>query len=151
VPKFKKRSETDFIAVHCSATPPTMDIGAAEIRRWHKAKGWMDIGYHFVIRRDGALEIGRDEAVHGAHVEGFNHNSVGICLIGGTDSAEKPEANFTAHQMAALFHLVARLQVKYPTAVLQGHRDFPNVKKDCPSFDVKQWWHSMMSVEVTTE
>ena len=134
-----KRKSTDFIAIHCSASQPKADIGAAEIDKMHRAKGWLKIGYHFVIRRNGQLEEGRQRDEPGAHVQGYNHNSVGICMIGGIDAAGKPENNFTEAQWATLAQLVKTLQSLYPKAVVQGHRDFPNVHKACPSFDVKEW------------
>ena len=128
-----------FIAVHCSATPAKMDIGAAEIRRWHRAKGWLDIGYHFVIRRDGTVETGRNITTPGAHVEGWNHCSVGVCLVGGVDEKGNPENNFTEAQFRSLYHQLQLLQAKFPNAAVQGHRDFPKVAKACPSFDVREW------------
>lgn len=136
-----KRSKTDFIAVHCSATRPSQDIGAAEIRKWHKGKGWSDIGYAWVVRRDGKVEKGRDEDAVGSHVQGFNGRSLGICLIGGVSERDtkKAENNFTAMQFASLKMLLWRLKVKYPKAKILGHRDFPNVAKECPSFDVAGW------------
>lgn len=134
----KVRASTDYIVVHCSATH-TQNIGAAEIDRWHRAQGWACIGYHFVIRRDGTLEEGRKEDSIGAHVNGHNANSIGICMAGGCDKAGKAANNFTDEQFKTLELLVRHLKAKYPNAVVQGHRDFPNVKKDCPSFDVKAW------------
>lgn len=130
-----------FIAIHCSATNPKMDVGVEELDRWHRARGFVKIGYHYVIRRDGTLEIGRPTTEIGAHVEGFNSSSIGVCLIGGVDSSKlmKPEDNFTAAQFGSLRMLLAGLTKLYPSAVVQGHRDFPNVAKACPSFDVKEW------------
>ena len=139
-----KRTATDFIAVHCSATRSSMDIGAKEITQWHKAKGWATIGYHYVIRRNGTLETGRRENEVGAHVEGFNHNSIGVCLVGGVHEHDLvPENNFTPEQMNCLKTLLGFLKTKYPKAVVQGHRDFPEVKKACPSFEVKPWLTSV--------
>ncbi len=135
----KSRTRTDYIAVHCAATPPTLDIGRAEIDRWHRAKGWLMIGYHFIIRRDGRVEIGRPVDAIGAHVEGYNSISVGICLVGGVDSKGRAEDNFTPSQYAALAELLIELKAKYPGATIQGHRDFPKVAKDCPCFDVRKW------------
>jgi N-acetylmuramoyl-L-alanine amidase/LysM domain len=135
----KKRARTDFIAVHCSATTPTMNIGRAEIDRWHRAKGWLMIGYHFVIRRDGTVEAGRPVDVPGAHVEGYNSVSVGVCLVGGVDAKGRSENNFTLPQWAALAELLIDLKKQYPQATIQGHRDFPKVAKDCPCFDVRSW------------
>ena len=135
-----KRKTTDFIVVHCSATTSKMDIGAAEIDRWHRGKGWQTIGYHYVVRRDGTIEEGREVDVIGAHVEGHNANSVGVCMVGGVAADGKTaENNFTPEQFASLKQLVARLKTKYPKAVVQGHRDFHGVAKACPSFNVKAW------------
>lgn len=136
----KKRDKTDFIAIHCSATG-NQDFGAADIDKWHRKQGWACIGYHYVIRRSGAIEPGRDEAVVGAHVADFNSNSIGICMVGGVDANEPSKAknNFTEAQFESLKNLLTDLKKRYPKAVIQGHRDFPNVKKACPSFDVKEW------------
>jgi N-acetylmuramoyl-L-alanine amidase len=135
------RSHTDFIAVHCSATRPSQQIDVDDMRKWHKAKGWSDIGYHYVITRAGRVQKGREEDRVGAHVEGYNGRSIGICLVGGVseDDFTKPENNFTPLQMTALRNLLEQLAKRYPGAVVQGHRDFPNVKKACPSFDVRAW------------
>jgi N-acetylmuramoyl-L-alanine amidase len=133
-----KRSSTDYIFVHCSATPPSMDIGVKEIRRWHKNRGWADVGYHFIIRRNGHISIGRPLDAVGAHVVGYNSKSVGVCLIGGINKQKEPEKNFTKEQMDALTVTVGFLKMMYPTAELMGHNEVSN--KACPSFDVKQWW-----------
>jgi N-acetylmuramoyl-L-alanine amidase len=137
----KKREATDFIAIHCSATTEKMNIGAADIDKWHRKQGWACIGYHYVIRRDGTVEEGRDEAVVGAHVANWNHNSIGICMAGGVDANDINKAvnNFTEAQFKSLKQLLIDLKVRYPKAKIQGHRDFPDVKKACPSFDVKAW------------
>jgi N-acetylmuramoyl-L-alanine amidase len=137
----KKREKTDFIAIHCSATSDKMNIGAADIDKWHRKNGWACIGYHYVIRRDGTVEEGRDEAVIGAHVQGYNHNSVGICMVGGVDADDvsKAKNNFTPAQFESLKQLLVDLKIRYPSAIIQGHRDFPSVKKACPSFDVAAW------------
>lgn len=133
------RRSTDFLVVHCAATPPTADIGAAEIRGWHLQKGWSDIGYAYVIRRNGAVELGRPDNQIGAHVAGHNANSLGICMVGGVDARQRPENNFTAEQWASLQTLLMRLTQKYPKAKILGHRDFPGVAKACPCFDAIEW------------
>lgn len=137
----KKRASTDYIAVHCAATKPSMNVGAADIDRWHRANGWACIGYHFVIRRDGTIEEGREVDVIGAHVAGWNHNSVGVCMVGGATEKDVnvPENNFTPAQWASLKKLLGDLRKKYPKARIQGHRDFPGVNKYCPSFSVGDW------------
>lgn len=138
-----KRKSTDFIVIHCSATQAKADIGAAEIDRWHRGQGWQTIGYHYVIRRTGLIEEGREEDKIGSHVQNHNANSIGICMIGGVAADGKtPENNFTPEQFDSLKSLVARLKTKYTNAVVQGHRDFPGVAKACPSFSVKDWLNS---------
>lgn len=129
-----------YLVVHCSATKPSLDVGATEIDRWHRAEGWFKIGYHYVIRRNGKIEPGRPCNEIGAHVSGYNGVSLGICLVGGVDDRGKAENNFTTQQFESLKVILNDLKLRYPDAIVQGHRDFPNVKKDCPSFDVKKWW-----------
>lgn len=136
---YKKRTETDFIVVHCAATTAKMDIGRAEIDRWHRARGWFSIGYHYVIRRDGTLEVGRPEDVVGAHVLNHNSNTIGICLAGGLAADKKtPEDNFTEAQFESLEKLLRELKGRYPDAKICGHSDFPEHKtRACPVFDLK--------------
>ena len=133
------RHLTTHLILHCSATPPTLDIGVAEIRTWHLDRGFADIGYHFVIRRDGTLEPGRPLHVVGAHARPWNRRSVGICLVGGVNASNKPAKNFTFEQFSTLREIIRNLTVKYPGVAIIGHRDVPGVKKACPSFDVKSW------------
>lgn len=130
----------DYIAIHCAATPPSRDIGVKEIDAWHKKRGWAGCGYHYVIRRNGVVEKGRPDNKMGAHVKGFNHNSLGICLVGGLDSNRKAAPEYTDEQWASLEKLVKDLHSKYPDAKIMGHRDFPDQNKACPCFDVSEWW-----------
>ncbi|ALA45076.1 amidase [Enterobacter phage phiEap-1] len=135
--QFKPRKETSQIFVHCSATKATMDIGVREIRQWHKEQGWLDIGYHFVIRRDGTIETGRDLGAVGSHVKGYNETSVGVCLVGGIDAKGNHEANFTPQQMASLKNVLTTLKGEWPNAVIMAHHDV--APKACPSFDLSRW------------
>ena len=132
------RVKTDLIIVHCSATPASMDVTAAIIDGWHRQLGWMGIGYHFLIRRDGTVESGRTIDEPGAHAEGYNNRSVGICLAGGTKAdAKTPENNFTPEQFAALAKLILECLVSYPGCEILGHCAVSH--KACPCFDVKKW------------
>lgn len=135
-----KRKITNYIVIHCSATPPHMDIGAETIRRWHKDRGWSDIGYHFVISQKGTLELGRPVNAVGAHVKGHNHESVGICMVGGVDGDGNPSNTFVPNQFLTLFGVVKYLKECWPMAKVLGHRDFPGVTKACPSFDAREWF-----------
>lgn len=136
--QFKKRVDTKHIVIHCSATKTSADIGLREIRMWHKQQGWLDIGYHFVIRRDGTVELGRPFDVIGSHVKDHNAYSVSVCLVGGVNDKLQPEANYTDEQWASLNQVVAKLEALYPAARVCGHNDFTKAKA-CPSFDVSVW------------
>ena len=144
-PGLSPRKVTDFIAIHCSASVPDIKTNAATLDRWHRNRGFFMIGYHFVIKTDGTIEKGRDEDSIGAHVEGYNARSIGVCLVGGVDKDGKSVNNFSQEQMLSLLMLLKDLKKKYPLAVIQGHRDFPKVAKDCPCFDVKAWVKTVMN------
>lgn len=122
------------IIVHCSATPDGKDYTVEDIDRWHRQRGFAEIGYHYVIYRDGSIHAGRAEEKIGAHCIGHNRKSIGICYIGGVDKDGKtPKDTRTPEQRKALFQLLKMLKKKYPSASIHGHRDF--AKKACPSFD----------------
>lgn len=131
----------DTIAVHCSATKASMNVTVDQIRKWHLDRGWSDIGYHWFIDRKGDLHAGRPEEKAGAHVKGHNHHSIGICMAGGLNNDTlEPEDNFTEAQYHTLERVIRDKLVQYPTiTTVKGHRDFPNVHKACPCFDVREW------------
>ena len=143
-----KNEPIKYLVVHCSASPPNVYVDAAVIDRWHRQRGFFKIGYHYVIKRDGVIEKGRDEEEVGAHVQNYNTGSIGICLAGGVDKKMNPENNFTDEQFKSLEGLLEDLLKRYPKAEILGHRDFPGVKKACPSFDVKPWWASVSENKV---
>ena len=141
------RNRTDYIVIHCSATPPSAHVDAKEIDRWHRQKGWLKIGYHFVITRDGVLQKGRDLDEVGAHVKGYNHKSIGICMVGGSmaDDRTTPqnenyiaENNFTPAQWFVLEAILNDMKVLFPAAKIVGHKELEPAKQ-CPSFDVQEW------------
>lgn len=137
------RRTTNRIFIHCSATRPEQDIGAAEIDRWHRDRGWTGIGYHGVIRRSGSFEYGRDFRSVGAHAKGHNSDSIAICLVGGVDAQGRPENNFTDSQFKTLRKTLTFFQAVYPMAEIVGHNQFSN--KACPSFDVPTWLREVMN------
>ena len=135
------RKKTDSIIIHCAATKASMDIGYKEIRKWHvEDNGWDDVGYHFIIRRNGQLEKGRPEGYSGAHAPSYNGRSIGICLVGGMAEDGSAENNFTLEQFLTLKDLVNMVMDKYSdiTEVL-GHCDVQDNKPNCPGFNVKEW------------
>ena len=71
------------IIIHCSATPEGRDYTVADITSWHRQRGFSTIGYHYVIYRDGSIHCGRNIDSVGAHCQGHNTGSIGICYIGG--------------------------------------------------------------------
>lgn len=134
------------IIIHCSATAPGWMAGlsveeqAAEIDRWHKAQGWAGIGYHYVVGRDGTVATGRDIERDGAHVQGRNAGTIGVCLIGGRGSSatDQPEQHYTPEQLAALRDLVDSLRTRFGNVPVSGHNQF--AAKACPGFSVPRWW-----------
>lgn len=124
------------IIIHCSATLEGKDYTVADIDRWHKAKGWKGIGYHFVIYRDGSIHVGRSKSEVGAHCAGHNTISIGICYIGGLSTDGKPKDTRTPQQKDSLLALIEQLKEEFPNATLHGHNEFAN--KACPCFDVSK-------------
>ena len=124
------------IIIHCSDTPEGRETTVEDIRRWHLARNFVDIGYHYVIYIDGSIHQGRKEDVVGAHCTGYNANSIGICYVGGRDKAMKEYKDTrTEAQKASLLSLIKELKKKYPGAKVYGHKDF--AAKACPCFDAK--------------
>ena len=136
-----KRTIKELI-VHCSATPEGKDYSVDTIRQWHLQRGFSDIGYHYIIYRDGSIHIGRDESIIGAHCTGHNTNSIGVCYIGGCASDGKtPKDTRTTEQKQSLVKLLKDLKTKYAQASIHGHRDFSS--KACPSFDATKEYSSI--------
>ena len=145
----KKRTITDII-LHCTATPEGKAVTVASIKAGHLARGFKDIGYHYIIDLDGTIHKGRDESIIGAHCTGFNAHSIGISYIGGVDKNGKPRTRAQRRKSgngAACQELLG----KYPGAKVKGHRDYsPDLNgngtvepwewiKACPCFEVKTW------------
>ena len=130
----KSKRMINEIIVHCTATPEGRECTVAEIRQWHRQRGFSDIGYHYVIHLDGTMEPGRDVDISGAHCLNHNAHSIGVVYVGGVAKDGKtPKDTRTDEQKAALASLLMDLRKLYPTATIHGHRDFAN--KACPSFD----------------
>lgn len=141
----------DLIVIHCTASPNGRPVTVEDIDAWHRERGFMrlsrylmdfnphlsSIGYHYVIGVDGAVHTGRHTDEIGAHAQGHNGNSIGVCMVG-TDK-------FTLAQWKSLAELVLKLldivdiRIGDETPIVVGHRDLPGVHKDCPGFDVQAW------------
>lgn len=127
-----------YIAIHCTATPQSATIDSIR-NYWKNVLKWKQPGYHYIVKPDGSvinlLDI--DKISNG--VKGYNHETINISYIGGIDEASgNPKDTRTDAQKVAIKNLLIQLRAKFPHAIIQGHRDFPNVKKACPSFDAKK-------------
>ena len=139
------KKPVDTIFVHCAATRPewmeekTLDEKVKEIGRWHRARGFSSIGYHWLIDRDGQIAKGRPEEMPGAHASGYNTGSIGICLIGGHGSSENDHFrdNFTLEQDKALKKLIEEIKGRTNIKAVRGHNEV--AAKACPGFNVARW------------
>lgn len=127
------------LILHCSATKEGKDYKASDVKRWHLQRGFVDIGYHYVIDLDGTVEKGRKDNAIGAHCLGHNSKSLGICYIGGLDEKGKPKDTRTEEQKKAMYELVQQLLKKYNLKItdVHGHYEFAN--KACPCFKIEQF------------
>lgn len=123
------------IVLHCSATEAGKKFTVDDIRTWHKARGWRDVGYHYVIGLDGTIEKGRPVDEVGAHVKGHNADTIGVCYIGGLREG-KPADTMTHEQEIAWMNLVFSLRTTFGFMPVHGHNEYAN--KACPSFDVQR-------------
>lgn len=124
-----------YLTIHCAATPRGRDVKAATIVNIGKER-FGQASYHHVIELDGSVVRTLRDDQRGAHVGGHNTGNIGICYVGGVEADMKPADTRTEAQKAALRKLVADYRAQYPGIIVRGHRDWPGVKKACPSFDV---------------
>lgn len=146
-----------MLVIHCSASKDGVPVSVETIREWHLARGFTDIGYHFVIDVDGAINPGRPVEEPGAHAKGFNAHSLGICLVGGSTG----HGRYSQAQWDSLRDLVDALRTQYAANRIVGHRDLsPDLDGDgivepnewikmCPSFDVANWLAAGMVADPT--
>ena len=133
-----KRQITDTIVIHCTQTPEDMDVDVEKVTTWHKNRGFDTIGYHYLIKRDGTLQVGRDEDVTGAHAVAVNGTSIGVALVGGGTVDMGWENNFESVQFETLKSILLKLKDKYDIKKIIGHYEV-DTKKECPSFNVPGW------------
>ena len=110
----KRRSTTRIILHHAAASKCT----AQQIHSWHLANGWVGIGYHFFVRKDGSIYRGRPEDTVGAHARNNNYDSIGICFEGNFMTETMPIIQKWAGQ-----ELVQYLKDKYGITKVQKHSD----------------------------
>lgn len=144
----------DEIIIHCAAVPfdwlidQPVEVQVAEIRRWHLARGWADIGYHAIGHQRGGIGLGRDRDHDGdiweeigAHVVGRNRTTLSYCLIGGAGAKadDQFEDHFSEAQDRDLRQWIADRLRQFPTIKkISGHNQY--AAKACPGFFVPDWW-----------
>ena len=131
------------IIIHCTATPEGREVSLQELYNWHRARDFVDIGYHFVVHIDGTIESARPLFMIGAHCLGHNANSIGISYVGGTkkEYPDKPKDTRTEAQRAQIWNLVYYLLRYFPSATIHGHNEY--APKACPCFNVRQEWNDL--------
>lgn len=127
-----------YLTIHCAATPEGRDIKAATLNLWARER-FGQLSYHHIVELNGNAVRNMSDSERGAHVAKNNTGNIGICYVGGCDRYMKAKDTRTPAQKDTLARLVKEYKVKYPGIVVRGHRDWPGVKKDCPSFDVESW------------
>jgi N-acetylmuramoyl-L-alanine amidase len=124
------------IVVHCSATGQDAKVEAIQ-RYWKQNLGWKSPGYHYIIEADGKETQLLTIAQPSNGVKGWNKSIINVCYIGGVNKIGKAADNRTDAQKRQLLTRLKALKTMFPNAIIQGHKDFPNVAKACPSFDAK--------------
>ena len=123
------RTATKYIVIHHTKVKGRHDV--REIHQWHlnretKGQKWAGIAYHYYIDKDGEIFVGRPRNTIGAHTNGYNSVSVGVCFEGDFD-----EEKMSEKQLEASVMLISALSLGYHNAAIRGHRNF-NVAKTCP-------------------
>ena len=125
-----------YLTIHCAATPEGRDVKAATIESWDIAK-FGQKSYHWIVELDGHKHRSLSDLQKGAHVGGNNSGNIGVCYVGGCDKNMNAKDTRTPEQHVALREIVEMYKQAYPGIIVRGHRDWPNVHKACPSFDVR--------------
>ena len=124
------------IILHCTATVEGQEFDITDVDRWHKKRGWKSVGYHYLIKQDGTLQVGRSLDEVGSHTKGENSDSIGIVYVGGLDANKEPKDTMTAYQELTLMELIFSLRTVLHWMPVHGHNEYSS--KACPSFDVQE-------------
>lgn len=139
--------KVNMIVIHCSASKETVNYTFEQCLKDHAARGFKKCGYHRFISKDGTIHIGRSFDSPGAHVTGYNSNSIGICYEGGLDARGKAKDTRTSEQKAAILKCIEEAIQYGKVTRIVGHRDLsPDTNgngeiepaewiKECPCFD----------------
>ena len=117
-----KRTRTLYGIIHhtaCSVASPE------DIHRWHLANGWSGAGYNLYVRKDGTVYELRPIDCVGAHAQGYNSISVGVCFEGNFEEEE-----MTSAQIESGKQVIVYIRSLYGNIPFKGHRDVNNTS--CP-------------------
>ena len=133
------KRKVKYIVLHCTATNPDATVESIK-RYWKENLGWKNVGYHILIDKNGLPNYLADFNSITNGVKGYNHESIHISYIGGIDEKGKPKDTRTMPQKATILDCIREVLEWYgEKLIIQGHRDFPNVNKACPSFDCSEY------------
>ncbi len=125
-----------YLTIHCAATPEGRDVSSGTVASWDIARFGRE-SYHHIVTLDGNDHVRLSDSTLGAHVGGHNSHNIGVCYVGGVDAKMRPKDTRTDAQKLQLRHIVDTYRAQYPGLIVRGHRDWPGVRKACPSFDVE--------------
>ena len=131
-----------FLVVHCTATAKSATVSSNK-KYWKENLGWKSVGYHIIIEPDGTINRLAEDSKITNGVKGFNSTSLHVSYIGGVDRDGKAQDTRTEEQKESLLKVLKEWKKMYPDAVIQGHRDFVNVSKKCPSFNAKKEYEAL--------
>ena len=145
----------EYLVIHCTATPAGREVSASDIRTWHtspppRGRGWSQVGYTDMVHLDGSVERlvkNNDDAYVDAWeitngVAGFNSRSRHIVYVGGLSTdGHKHQDTRTDLQRQSLAKFVLAFHKRFPLVKIVGHNNL--AAKDCPSFDVHDWLHTI--------
>lgn len=126
------------LTIHCAATPEGRDVLADTVAGWDIARFGQE-SYHWIVTLDGNAHRRMADTTKGAHVANHNTGNIGVCYVGGVDKSGQPKDTRTPAQTDTLTKIVEQYRHDHPGIIVLGHRDWPGVKKACPSFDVGAW------------
>ena len=141
----------NLIVVHCTATQGNRTLSPEALDLMPRRRGFNGTGYHYYIRKDGTVHLTRPIERIGAHVKGFNSNSVGICYEGGLDAHGCPADTRTPEQRAALKLLVHQLLETFPGSRVCGHRDLSPDRNGNGEIEPEEWIKACPCFEVKAE
>lgn len=137
--------QINYLVVHCTATPQNTKIESIK-NYWKNVLKWKGTGYHFIIEANGKIHNITPVELIANGVSGYNSNSIHISYIGGVDNKNNPVDNRTLAQKQSLIYQLQWLKRMFPKAKIQGHRDFPNVKKACPCFNAITEYEDILDI-----